>query len=1599
MKAAKIVFLVFLLFVISCDKDNGNPYPDPDEMNVSDGDEFVDADDQKNDTDTVDKDSDEPDFDKIDDDPDDGPDGFDPDDPSNDDDDYIDEDIDDDPTPDIDIPSGVCGNGITGFGEECDNGAFNSDAPGTIGLTCRTDCTYARCGDNVIDTPNELCDDGNAEDGDYCGANCMTIFGSCGDGKQQGNEECDKATAGEGIGEYCSDDCLSIVGFCGDGIRQSHELCDNAELGEGIGPYYCGSDCKSIIGSCGDSILQDNEDCDDGDDNGRYGFCAAVCSGLGRRCGDGKRDISYELCDDGNNEGDDYCSADCQIELGRCGDGVVQLNEQCDKAIFGDGTGVYCSDDCQTVLGECGDETVQDNEDCDWGTDNGNSYCEYGVEESCSTCNAVCNFVSGLRTFCGDGKIDGTNGESCDNATSDIGIGEGIGVYCSFDCTEIVGYCGDGAIQSNEVCDKAGLELEYCSDDCKSIIASCGDGTLQETVEECDNGENNINSCQYDETSCTVCSTECEIKPGTLNYCGDDRVDSEYEYCDSGNNNGKYKTEYPGYCNDGCQGIGAGGYCGDGTRQESDEACDNGEDNGASECEYGTETCDVCTPGCATAPAIGKYCGDGQITNGENCDDGEVDNGTYGHCNTECTGMGESCGNGAVDGTEVCDSGVNNGTYGYCSSTCTGMLECGDGISQTPDETCDSGADNGVYRLNAPGNCNAGCQGIGDAGYCGNSVVETGNEDCDHGGLITTDCVYGYTECKVCDNECKEQDGNVSYCGDGFTQVTDGETCDDGVNNGNYGYCAEGCKSEGEFCGDGIENGTEACDDGVENGTPGHCNSDCSGEVPYCGDNIQNGTEICDNGIDNGKYGYCKIDCTGPGERCGDDVLQTGEGEICDDGYSNGSYGHCKSDCSGQGPYCGDGSTTDGETCDDGGDNGTYGHCRLGCSEMGPYCGDGYITDSEICDDGVDNGTYEHCMSYCSGMGPYCGDGSATDGETCDDGVDNGTYGHCQVDCSDIGLHCGDGDITNGEFCDDGVDNGTYDHCNAECSGIVESCGDGVVQSSEGEVCDDGFFNGTQGYCKSDCSGPVEYCGDGSQNGSEACDDGGSNGDLDCDIGESSCLRCNLNCELVPGDVVGYCGDDILQEYLGEECDHGGFVNYFCEPREASCEVCGPECTYINGILNNYCGDGILQSEYESCDSGVNNGSYRLSSPGYCDGDCQGYGEGGFCGDSSIQTVDGEECDDGVDNGTSSSTCFTDCRLKGTCGNDIIEAGEICDGGAPVLCSELSDRFSSGTETATCLSNCGNYDYSSCTPDDIERFGIFYTGQELCYDNSASISCPANGASFYGQDSQYPYPEKTFTPENNYLVTEYTSLRWMLGSPLNCTVDGGSKCTYTEAEDYCFSIDGKTWHLPLAQELQYAANYGASSKPLSFTNFNVTADRYMTRTIIGLGESITAVYVVDFNDGSVYTILPDDGGKVICVSNDMIQVSEFQEETCSDVVKDGYYGLKWLRLNILAQSWEDALEACESSTDENHSFWRLPNINELQTILNDRDSVPASTMPGIGMGTIWSATTDPLNNAGAYVIDTSDGSVSSVSKGSEMIVYCISDIPDLIVCP
>ncbi|MBV1856941.1 MAG: hypothetical protein KUG77_00925 [Nannocystaceae bacterium] len=101
-------------------------------------------------------------------------------------------------------------------------------------------------------------------------------------------------------------------------------------------------------------------------------------------------------------------------------------------------------------------------------------------------------------------------------------------------------------------------------------------------------------------------------------------------------------------------------------------------------------------------PTGGEACGNGELDGDEVCDDGTND-GTYGSCLEDCSGSAGSCGDGEVSGPEECDDGVNDGSYDGCSDDCTGLGPfCGD-AEVNGDEACDDGA-----NLNG-GECSTGC--------------------------------------------------------------------------------------------------------------------------------------------------------------------------------------------------------------------------------------------------------------------------------------------------------------------------------------------------------------------------------------------------------------------------------------------------------------------------------------------------------------------------------------------------------------------------------------------------------------------------------------------------------------------------------------------------------------------------------------------------------------------------------------------------------------------------------------------------------------------------------------------------------------------------
>lgn len=159
----------------------------------------------------------------------------------------------------------MCGDGVVGGSEECDDGPANSDSG-----NCKSDCTLQVCGDGAVG-PGEACDDGNMVDDDSCTNACA--LATCGDGQVQQGEACDDGN------QVDTDACLSTC----------------------------------VAASCGDTIVQVGvEDCDDGNANDADD-CLSSCSAA--TCGDGAVWADMEECDDADADDADGCTADCLCRL------------------------------------------------------------------------------------------------------------------------------------------------------------------------------------------------------------------------------------------------------------------------------------------------------------------------------------------------------------------------------------------------------------------------------------------------------------------------------------------------------------------------------------------------------------------------------------------------------------------------------------------------------------------------------------------------------------------------------------------------------------------------------------------------------------------------------------------------------------------------------------------------------------------------------------------------------------------------------------------------------------------------------------------------------------------------------------------------------------------------------------------------------------------------------------------------------------------------------------------------------------------------------------------------------------------------------------
>lgn len=119
-------------------------------------------------------------------------------------------------------------------------------------------------------------------------------------------------------------------------------------------------------------------------------------------------------------------------------------------------------------------------------------------------------------------------------------------------------------------------------------------------------------------------------------------------------------------------------------------------------------------------------------------------------------------------------------------------------------------------------------------------------------------------------------------------------------------------------------------------------------------------------------------------------------------------------------------------------------------------------------------------------------------------------------------------------------------------------------------------------------------------------------------------------------------------------------------------------------------------------------------------------------------------------------------------------------------------------------------------------------------------------------------------------------------------------------------------------------------------------------------------------------------------------------------VTDSVTGLIWLKnANCFGlQVWNAALSAatglaspnCGLSDGSTAGQWRLPNRNELQSLMDYTRSSPP-TLPvdhpftGVALGGYWSSTTYLLNPSTAWAVNLPDGYVTNGNKGSPGYVW------------
>lgn len=283
------------------------------------------------------------------------------------------------------------------------------------------------------------------------------------------------------------------------------------------------------------------------------------------------------------------------------------------------------------------------------------------------------------------------------------------------------------------------------------------------------------------------------------------------------------------------------------------------------------------------------------------------------------------------------------------------------------------------------------------------------------------------------------------------------------------------------------------------------------------------------------------------------------------------------------------------------------------------------------------------------------------------------------------------------------------------------------------------------------------------------------------------------------------------------------------------------------------------------------------------------------------------------------------------------------------------------------------------------------TGQTKCYNNSAEIACPGPGEDFYGQDGSYlinpPSCTKLDAGGNDLANSaaswvmvrdNVTGLIWEVKTDDGSINDKDAWYNWQDAQDvFIASLNSadfgghSDWRLPRIKELVYIVNYGTNSPSINTSYFPNTkwpwGSYWSSTTPV---HRTSNAWEVNFEDADMghaaksnsYYVRAVRGGESGSFDNLVINGD--------DTVTDTSTGLMWQQATAGAYNWKDALSYSEGLTLAGYTDWRLPNIKEIQSIVDGDRYSPAINInyfPDTISSYYWSSTSRDTNPLGGMI--------------------------------